>query len=206
MSKGLCLYSFECLYSQLNKSQPVSFNNILASVKESIDDFPQKAPLFVTWDKDHDLRGCIGTFQDQPIESGVKRFAITAALQDHRFLPIKANELPQLSCDVTLLDNFQPITDPLDWEIGKHGLRLNFEINGNYYSGTFLPVVAAEQKWDKLTTLWHLIRKSDYNVSKSETLKFYESGLEKGTLELETYEGLKYGIDYDEYVAWKNGS
>ena len=38
-------------------------------------------PLFVTWNKDkinHRLRGCIGTFESQALESGLATYAITA--------------------------------------------------------------------------------------------------------------------------------
>ena len=45
---------------------------------------PTKAParpLFVTWNKEssnHKLRGCIGTFEPQPLESGLQQYALTA--------------------------------------------------------------------------------------------------------------------------------
>ncbi|EGV60138.1 hypothetical protein PSN45_002115 [Yamadazyma tenuis] len=205
MSKALCLYAFDTLYSELKHSKPLALASIVSEVHEAPDSFPNKAPLFVTWDKDDNLRGCIGTFAAQPIERGVKRFALTAALEDPRFPSISLAELPHLSCDVTLLDNFTPISDALSWKVGTHGLKLSFEYDGRYYSGTFLPSVAEEQQWDQLTTLWYLLRKADYNsVSKSNTLKFYSEGLSQGWMELETYEGLKHTLGYDEYKKFKS--
>jgi len=39
------------------------------------------SPLFVTWNKEssqHKLRGCIGTFEAQVLESGLQQYALTA--------------------------------------------------------------------------------------------------------------------------------
>lgn len=204
MSKGLCLYAFDVLVSDLNQASPLALNQILSSNNESIEVFPSKAPLFITWDKNDDLRGCIGTFQPQPIEQGVKRFARTAAFDDPRFPKITKSELSSLSCSVTLLDNFKPISNCMGWEIGKHGLKLSFELNNNYYSGTFLPSVAEEQEWDKLTTLYYLLKKADYGkISQSKVEDFYDKGIKEGWMQLESYEGLKYTLYYDEYEEFK---
>lgn len=204
MTKALCFLAFDTLYCNLTNSSPIPFTSILQLVSEKTSDFPQKAPLFVTWDKNHDLRGCIGTFAPQPIESGVKRFALTAALDDSRFPPITSSELSQLSCDVTVLHNFSPIENAADWVIGTHGLRLSFEKNGVYYSGTFLPSVAPEQGWDKLATLWYLLRKADYSQLKGSTLDFYERGLQEGWMRLETYEGDKYTMEWQEFESLRD--
>lgn len=203
MSKGLCLYSFEVLNHQLTGDPVIPLSEILLSVEESMASFPEKAPLFVTWEKDDNLRGCIGTFQSQPIELGIERFSISASMQDPRFPPISLKEFPRLSCDVTLLSNFTPISDSFDWQIGKHGLKVAFERHGVSYSGTFLPSVAEDQQWDQLTTLWYLIRKADYSVNKSDIKLFYSQGLQQGWLNLETYEGVKYCVDYQQYKQWK---
>ena len=73
-----------------------------------------------------------------------------------------------LSCEISLLSTFEPIQDPLDWEVGKHGIEVEF--NGpegsndqdRTYRGTFLPNVAPEQGWDVKTTLEALCRKAGY--------------------------------------------
>ena len=54
---------------------------------------------------------------------------------------------------LSLLVNFQPIQNPLGWEVGKHGIQIYFEVNGKKYSSTFLPEVAAEQGWDQNETM-----------------------------------------------------
>ena len=73
-----------------------------------------------------------------------------------------------------MLDNFVTIDNPLDWEIGVNGLKISFQLNNEYYSGTFLPSVAEEENWDKLTTLYYLLKKADYPVSQKNVSQFYE--------------------------------
>ena len=45
--------------------------------------------------------------------------------------------------------NFTNISNPLSWEVGKHGVEIFFKDSYNKpYSATFLPEVAKEQQWD----------------------------------------------------------
>lgn len=200
MSKSLCCLAFDTLYSKLlpdATSHPLSEYNQLT---KNTYNYPQKAPLFVTWDKNGQLRGCIGTFLDLPIETGVKKFALTAALDDPRFPQISKDELPLLDVSVTLLDNFEEIGSADDWIVGEHGLKVNIRLGHQHFSGTFLPSVAEEQGWDKKTTLWYLLRKADYDsVLKLQTLAFYEKGIKEGWLELVRYSGKKDSMGYTEY-------
>jgi AMMECR1 domain-containing protein len=71
----------------------------------------------VTWDKDDQLRGCIGNFSAMPLARGLAEYALTSALRDSRFAPISAAELPRLSCHVSLLTQFEPAADYLDWTV-----------------------------------------------------------------------------------------
>lgn len=202
MSKALCLFAFETLHNKLtSESTPVSLSTFNLVTNSSSKDYPVKAPLFITWNKESQLRGCIGTFQPLKIEDGIKRFSLTSALDDPRFPPVNKSELPTLSVSVTLLDNFTTIHLPLDWEIGEHGLKINFTYNHEHYSGTFLPSVAEEQEWDKKTTLWYLLKKASFNsISKLQSIEFYESGINEGFIHLERYDGLKYELDYRTFI------
>ena len=75
-----------------------------------------KAPLFVTWMKDGDLRGCIGTFaEDGKLGETLAQYSLIAAVRDTRFDPISESEVPSLSCEISILSNFEEIQDPLDW-------------------------------------------------------------------------------------------
>ncbi|XP_044538818.1 AMME syndrome candidate gene 1 protein [Gracilinanus agilis] len=105
-------------------------------------------PLFVTWKigRDKRLRGCIGTFSAMNLHSGLREYTLTSALKDSRFPPMTREELPRLTCSVSLLTNFEDVCDYLDWEVGIHGIRIEF-INekGSKRTATYLPEVAKEQ-------------------------------------------------------------
>ena len=60
--------------------------------------------------KDCDLRGCIGTFaEDGKLGETLARYSLIAAVQDTRFSPINAGELPQLRAEISILSNFEVI-------------------------------------------------------------------------------------------------
>ena len=60
--------------------------------------------VFVTLNKRGNLRGCIGSLLGvEPIIDGVRRHAINAALHDHRFPMVTADEVPELQIDISVL-------------------------------------------------------------------------------------------------------
>ncbi len=96
--------------------------------------FKKKAfPLFVTWTTgpEKDLRGCIGTFTSSALENNLPKYALIAALNDSRFNPVSLKEVPNLQVGVSLLVNFEPASHPLDWEVGKHGIEIDFVYRSN---------------------------------------------------------------------------
>ena len=147
--------------------------------------------MFVTWTtgKNKDLRGCIGTFVSNELETNLKNFSLIAALNDRRFPPISAKEIPNLNCGVSLLINFEDAKDCYDWEVGKHGIQISFE-EGGHYSATFLPEVPIEHKMDKITTLKHLIRKAGYYGQLEDVDK---------KIKLRRYQSIKLFMTYEEY-------
>ncbi|KAF3989010.1 hypothetical protein FT663_00612 [Candidozyma haemuli var. vulneris] len=205
MTKALCLWAFESLNRRLFPDTAGSgLNHFLSATGSTTAEFPKDAPMFITWNKDDDLRGCIGTFSPLNTEKGVAKYALVSAFEDPRFPPIEAKELPRLSASVTLLDKFEKIDNPLDWTVGEHGLKVYFEISGRGYSGTFLPSVAEDQGWDAEDTLWNLARKAHYSgLKRSDTVGFYERGIAEGWLQLTRYRGLKAEASYEEYKAAK---
>lgn len=54
--------------------------------------------------------------------TGAPAGRLRSAFEDYRFNPITARELPSLSCGVSLLTTFEPAAEPLDWELGTHGI------------------------------------------------------------------------------------
>jgi uncharacterized protein (TIGR00296 family) len=202
MSKALCYYAFEALYTHHYPEIPsVTLSEFFSLSGESSSSLPSSAPLFVTWTKNGDLRGCIGTFQKLPIKSGISQFSLTSALQDSRFSPISKSELSSLKVGVTLLDNFIEINEWDDWSVGLNGLRVEIEHRG-HFSGTFLPSVAEDEEWDKETTLYYLLKKSSYDgVRKGKEVDFYKRGLQEGWLKLTRYDGLKAEATWKEFLS-----
>ncbi|KAL1303099.1 hypothetical protein AAFC00_006540 [Neodothiora populina] len=163
-----------------------------------------RCPLFITWNTispssgNKSLRGCIGTFQAQPLEEGLSDYALTSAFEDHRFMPISKELLPKLQCCVTLLTNFSaPTRDPFDWTIGVHGIRISFTSHSNRLGATYLPDVALEQGWTKEEAIISLMRKAGWSGKRDEWRKV--SGLE-----LVRYEGKKVDLNYKEWKQWRD--
>ena len=126
------------------------FDTLIAKLsKQELPKYPlgqpdPEYPIFVTWTKgeDSDLRGCIGTFAPQKLSKILGKYALISSLTDDRFSPVSQREVPELQAGLSLLVNFTDIKDPLGWEVGKHGIEIDFTVHGREYSGTFLPEVA----------------------------------------------------------------
>ncbi|EUC39343.1 hypothetical protein COCCADRAFT_94 [Bipolaris zeicola 26-R-13] len=166
------------------------------------EDEEEEHPLFVTWNTispgshERRLRGCIGTFEPLPLSTGLSSYALTSAFDDTRFPPITKQELPSLECAVTLLTNFEPVDDPMDWEVGVHGLRISFTDRGRRYGSTYLPDVAREQGWSKEETIVSLMRKAGWGGRKSEWRAV--------KIKVVRYQGKKVSLAWDEWKAWRD--
>lgn len=112
---------------------------------------------FVSLHKRGQLRGCIGTIQpNRPLHQVVEEMAAAAAFEDSRFDPLSAHELKDLELEISVLTPLQRVRDPMEIEVGKHGLY----IKKGFYSGLLLPQVATEYKWDRQTFLEETCRKA----------------------------------------------
>lgn len=122
---------------------------------------------------------------------------ILSAFDDTRFPPISLAELTSLSTSVTLLMAFTPCSDPFDWEIGVHGIRISFSHNGKRYNSTYLPDVAFEQGWTREECLVSLMRKAGWTGRKTDwrTVK---------ALSVVRYEGKKASLDFKEWKKWRD--
>jgi uncharacterized protein (TIGR00296 family) len=155
----------------------------------------------VTWntvedDDDVSLRGCIGTFESQPLDVSIPEYAVISAIHDTRFSPISAKELPDLQVAVTLLTDFEEVSDAYDWELGVHGIRLSFRDGGRRYGSTYLPDVASEQGWTKEETLFSLTRKAGWSGSRSRWKEL--------ELKVTRYQGKKVSLEYPAYKQWRD--
>ena len=70
---------------------------------------------------------------------------VSSAFRDTRFSPISADEISALHVSVSILCKFEDGTDYLDWEVGTHGIRIEFLSDRGRRTATYLPEVAVEQ-------------------------------------------------------------
>ncbi|KAL1967583.1 hypothetical protein VTN77DRAFT_3098 [Rasamsonia byssochlamydoides] len=189
---------------------------------------PKSYPLFVTWNTisksgHKSLRGCIGTFEAHELSHGLRTYALTSAFDDTRFSPIPASLLPSLSCSLTLLSDFEPCADAMDWELGTHGLRISFIYRNRRYGATYLPDVAVEQRWTKEETVESLMRKAGWDGGSNSgggiTRKLLRgaNGSSSSTVPVSSrkpwndvsdfkairYQGLKATASYAEWQEWR---
>ena len=114
------------------------------------DNLRLKRGAFVTLKKQGRLRGCIGYIKAyKPLWKTVQEMAVAAAFHDPRFPSLRAEEIQQLTFEISVLSPLKRIADVNDIEVGRHGLYI---IRG-YNSGLLLPQVATEYKWDRETFL-----------------------------------------------------
>ncbi len=112
---------------------------------------------FVTLNKNHQLRGCIGDiFPRQPLYKSVISNAVNAAVNDPRFYPVSKDELEDITIEISALTVPKPVASANDIRIGIDGVVL--EKSG--YRAVFLPQVAPEQNWSRDEMLKHLSLKA----------------------------------------------
>ncbi|MFC2123488.1 AmmeMemoRadiSam system protein B [Bacteroidota bacterium] len=129
-------------------------NNSIPAIDETTvaDDLRVQAGAFVTLKMEGKLRGCIGRLKPQKLlYQTVQTMAISAAVQDHRFAPVKSDEIPDLEIEISVLTPLKKIKSIDEIEMGKHGIYI---VKGNR-KGTYLPQVATETKWSKEEFLGH---------------------------------------------------
>lgn len=103
--------------------------------------------VFVTLKENGNLRGCIGIVEPiKPLYKAAVDAAISAALHDKRFEPVRPEEVEKLDVEVTVLGRLEEIISLDEIEIGRHGLVV---ISGKH-SGLLLPQVATEFGWDRV--------------------------------------------------------
>lgn len=121
----------------------------------------QKCGCFVTLTKRGDLRGCIGYLEGiKPLYEAVIDNAENAALRDHRFSPVRPEELAEIRVEISVL------TPPVPLEHGGPDDLLKKLVPGQdgiilkrgFQQSTFLPQVW-DQLPDKVQFLEHLSTK-----------------------------------------------
>ena len=148
--------------------------------KKFKDNFSFKSGVFVTLSNALGLRGCIGyPLSDQSLFSALENAAISAAIEDPRFSPIKYKELDSITFEVTVLTPPKKIvvSKPEEYlskiKIGRDGLIIKHGFN----SGLLLPQVPIEYGWKVQEFLEHTCEKAGlpknyWRNSKTEIQKF----------------------------------
>jgi AmmeMemoRadiSam system protein A len=100
--------------------------------------------VFVTLNKQQNLRGCIGTTAPQvPLYKAVREMAVAAATEDHRFPPVTAGELGEITIEISVLSPLQRVASAAEIQQNIHGVV----VRRGARSGLFLP-----QVWEHFTT------------------------------------------------------
>jgi|HubBroStandDraft_6_1064221.scaffolds.fasta_scaffold01221_7 AmmeMemoRadiSam system protein A len=118
--------------------------------RESLNELPNAEGLnrpggaFVTLRIRRRLRGCIGQLvSSEPLIRVVAYCAHSAALEDPRFQPVRAEELPEIEIELSILSPLVTVV-PDQIVAGKHGISVR---QGNR-RGVLLPQVAVQFHWD----------------------------------------------------------
>jgi AmmeMemoRadiSam system protein A len=117
--------------------------------REFLDSLPPDPQLgesfgaFTTLRKRGGLRGCIGQIgAERSLLEVIAHCAKSAALEDPRFEPVRAEELREIEIELSVLSRLEEIA-PDRIEVGKHGLI----VSHGHRRGVLLPQVAIECHW-----------------------------------------------------------
>jgi MEMO1 family protein len=109
----------------------------IASAEVLSPEMKEKAGVFVSLKKHGQLRGCIGTFE--PVQSNVAeeivQNAISAAMRDPRFNPVRPDELGDLEYSVDVLTPPEQVKSKDELDPKKYGLI----VQSGYRRGLLLP-------------------------------------------------------------------
>lgn len=95
------------------------------------------------------------------------------------------------------MTDFEPASDPMDWQLGTHGIRISFSANGRRYGATYLPDVASEQGWTKDETIISLMHKAGWSGHGADWKKTPD-------LKVIRYQGKKCSLSYSDWKTWRD--
>jgi AmmeMemoRadiSam system protein A len=142
----------EAIESRLQAAEPAG-----AEARVVGGNLKKKCGAFVTLTRQGRLRGCIGfVVAERPLLETVREAARAAAFQDPRFPPLRAQELPEIRLEISVLSEPGPVQSLEQIRVGTHGLI----VRRGARSGLLLPQVATEYGWDRDTFLSHACAKA----------------------------------------------
>ena len=141
----------------LKKGKKIQLSNEIKSK------FSYKSGVFVTLNKEENLRGCIGfPTPDRILHQSLVDAAIASSTEDPRFPSVIHEELNEITFEVTTLTPPLQIkvNDPLEYpkmiKIGRDGLIIKWEFG----AGLLLPQVPVEYGWNEEEFLGHACEKA----------------------------------------------
>jgi len=132
----------------------------------------EKCGAFVTLKKHGELRGCIGHISPtSSLYQTIIENTINSSSKDGRFSAVKADEIPDITIEISVLSIPRKIDTPETFCVGKEGIILQKGL----VRAVFLPQVATEQGWDRTETLCQLCKKAGLpqNAWKDSDTEFY---------------------------------
>jgi AmmeMemoRadiSam system protein A len=149
-----------------------------APLRTQTEALARNAGVFVTLHEEGDLRGCIGYIEPvMPLLEATQDAAVKAALEDPRFEPVQAKELPQITIEISVLSPVEICSDLRQIQVGLHGLIME----SGRRRGLLLPQVATEYGWDREQFLEQTAIKAGLprNAWKSENVTVHTFTVEK---------------------------
>jgi AMMECR1 domain-containing protein len=80
------------------------------------------------------------------------------------------------------------------FQVGVHGIQIEFSLSGTTKTATYLPEVAAEQGWTKTQAIDSLLLKGGFKDKVTEHLR--------RALKVTRYQSEKCTLTYDEYIQF----
>ena len=121
-----------------------------------------KQGAFVTLRKSNALRGCIGYLTGiKPLYEEIATLVREAAFNDYRFPPLKKEELPLITIEVSILSTPARIEKIEEFILERDGIILSV----GHKRAVFLPQVAEETGWNKEQLLSALSEKAGLPVN-----------------------------------------
>ena len=127
----------------------------------------EKRGAFVTLRRGPFLRGCVGyTANIKPLAEAVRDNTINAAFRDSRFEPVRAEELPEITIEISALTPGDSPESPMravhsldEIVIGRDGVCIECD---REKGGLLLPQVATEHGWTTEEFLDAVCHKAGY--------------------------------------------
>lgn len=99
---------------------------------------------------------------------------------------------------ISLLTDFEKVGSHLDWEIGVHGIWIEFPLNGRKTTATYLPEVTAEQGWSKIEAIDSLLKKGGWKGEITDGVR--------GQIILTRYQSKKEVVTFEEWFTHRSNS